>query len=165
MHFAGAAYFARQKTSDPEKYRKRRFLDTLLVVFAALAIVVLWSRVLPRTSTFLGLIGAGLAVALREPLLSIAGRLAVFAGHMFTVKDRVQINQLTGDVIDIGFFYTRMLEIGSWISGDQATRRAASSYIYGEVFQRVQRRHDITIASETMDPTIQQKQAKQQPAA
>jgi len=270
MHFAGNAYFGHQRTADPEKYRKQRFLDTVLVVITAAIIVVLWARVIPRSSTFLGLVGAGLAVALREPLLSIAGRLAIFTGHMFTVKDRVQINQLTGDVIDIGFFYTRMFEIGNWIKGDQATgrivqfpnaqifgtpifnytqnfsyiwdeislpvtynsnleqatkiltevgdeytreflqnaqkeieemrryfvvpaielkpvvyvkvtsnwlelsmryivdpkqRRNATSYIYGEVFGRLQKRHDITIASETMDLTIQQKKDKQQPAA
>jgi small-conductance mechanosensitive channel len=270
MHFAGRAYVSRQNVPNPEKYRKRRFLDTVLVVIATLVMIVLWARVLPRTSTFLGLIGAGLAVALREPLLSIAGRLAIFAGHMFTVKDRVQINQLSGDIIDIGFFYTRMLEIGNWISGDQATgrivqfpnaqifgtpifnytqnfsyiwdevtlpvtydsnleqiskiltdvggeysreflqgaeqeleqmrryfvvptielkpvvyvkvtsnwleltmryivdpkkRRPASSFIYGEVFKRIQKRHDITIASETMDLTIQQREDKQRPAA
>ncbi len=270
MHFLGRAYFARQKTSNPEKYRKQRFLDTLVVVVAALVVVVLWARVVPRASTFFGLIGAGLAVALREPLLSIAGRLAIFSGHMFNVKDRVEINQLTGDIIDIGFFYTRMLEIGNWIGGDQATgrivqfpnaqifgtpifnytqsfsyiwdeatlpitynsnlqqaskiltdvggeytreflqgaqeqleemrryfvvpsielnpvvyvkvtsnwleltmryivdpkkRRPASSFIYTEVFQRVQKRHDITIASETMDLTVQQKENKQKPAA
>jgi small-conductance mechanosensitive channel len=270
MHFVGGSYFARQKTSNPEKYRKQRFLDTVVVVIAALIIVILWARVVPRASTFLGLIGAGLAVALREPLLSIAGRLAIFAGHMFTVKDRVQINQLSGDIIDIGFFYTRMLEIGNWISGDQATgrivqfpnaqifgtpifnytqnfsfiwdeitlpitynsnleqaskiltgvgneytreflqgaeqqleemrryfvvpsielkpavyvkvtsnwleltmryivdpkkRRPASSFIYGETFKRIQSRTDITIASETMDLTVQQKQEKQRPAA
>ncbi len=246
------------------------FLDTLVVVIAAFALVILWARVIPRASTFLGLIGAGLAVALREPLLSIAGRLAIFAGHMFNMQDRVEINKLTGDIIDIGFFYTRMLEIGNWIGGDQVTgrivqfpnaqifgtpifnytqnfsyiwdevklpvtydsnleqaskiltdvggeytreflpgaqeqleemrryfvvpsielkpvvyvkvtsnwleltmryivhpkkRRPASSSIYGEVFQRVQKRHDITIASETMDLTVQQKEDKQQPAA
>lgn len=123
MHFLGSSYFAHQKTSNPEKYRKQRFLDTLVVVIASAILVILWARVVPRSSTFLGLIGAGLAVALREPLLSIAGRLAIFSGHMFTVKDRVQINQLSGDIIDIGFFYTRMLEIGNWISGDQATGR------------------------------------------
>ena len=270
MHFLGHAFAAHQQVSDPEKYRRQRYLDTVLVVIGALIIVILWARVIPRASTFLGLIGAGLAVALREPLLSIAGRLAIFSGHMFNVKDRVEINQLSGDIIDIGFFYTRMLEIGNWISGDQATgrivqfpnaqifgtpifnytqnfsyiwdeiklpitydsnieqaskiltdvgneytreflpgaqqeleemrryfvvpsielkpvvyvnvtsnwleltmryivdpkkRRPASSYIYHEVFQRLQKRHDITIGSDTMDLTIQPKEKKQQPAA
>lgn len=44
-------------------------------------------------------------------------------------------------------------------------RRAASSFIYGEVFKRLEKRDDITIASETMDLTVQQKEEKQKPAA
>ena len=42
-------------------------------------------------------------MALREPLLSIAGRIAIFFGHMYTVGDRIEINKLSGDVIDVGF--------------------------------------------------------------
>lgn len=48
---------------------------------------------------------------------------------------------------------------------DPKQRRAASSFIYGETFKRLQKRQDITIASETMDLTVQQKQDKQKPAA
>src|SRR3954467_10518678 len=106
-----------------ERFRKRKFLLTILVLGAALGIVLLWARLLQHTGPFLGILGAGLAVALREPLLSIAGRIAIFAGHMYSVGDRIEINKIGGDVIDVGFFYTRMLEIGNWISADQTTGR------------------------------------------
>jgi small-conductance mechanosensitive channel len=87
-----------------------------------------------HTSTFLGLIGAGLAVALREPLLSIAGRIAIFMGHIYNIDDRIEINKLSGDIIDIGLFYTRMMEIGNWIGGDQYSGRIiqfANAQIFG----------------------------------
>ena len=64
--------------------------------------MLLWARLLEHTGTFLGILGAGLAIALREPLLSIAGRIAILAGHMFSVGDRIQINSMSGDVIDVG---------------------------------------------------------------
>src|SRR5207237_8593116 len=76
-----------------------------------------------RAVTFAGVGGAGGAVALREPLVSIAGRIAIFVGKIFNVGDRIEINQMKGDVIDIGFFYTRMMEVGNWIGGDQASGR------------------------------------------
>jgi small-conductance mechanosensitive channel len=82
----------------------------------------------------LGLLGAGLAIALKEPLLSVAGRLAIFAGHMYMAGDRIELQQMAGDVIDIGFFYTRMLEIGSWIGADQYSGRMLlipNSLIFG----------------------------------
>ncbi len=120
---------------DPrEHYRKRKMVNTLVVVAAVIAILALWFRLFEHKSTALGLIGAGLAVALREPLLSVAGRIFIFFGHMYTAGDRVEINKITGDVIDVGFFYTRFMELGNWIHGDQATGRIVqfpNSQIFG----------------------------------
>jgi small-conductance mechanosensitive channel len=53
---------------------------------------------------------------------------------MYTAGDRIEMQQMAGDVIDIGFFYTRMLEIGSWISADQYSGRLLlipNSMIFG----------------------------------
>jgi small-conductance mechanosensitive channel len=117
-----------------EEYRRRRLLTTIIVVVGGAIIIGLWAKLVPHASTFLGLIGAGLAVALREPLLSIAGRIAIFVGHMYTAGDRIEINKLSGDVIDVGFFYTRMMEIGNWIGGDQYSGRIiqfANAQVFG----------------------------------
>ena len=40
---------------------------------------------------------------------------------------RIEINKMSGDVIDVGLFYTRLLEIGNWIKSDQATGRITQS--------------------------------------
>lgn len=126
--------FISSRTSGPkDEYRKQRLLSTIIVVVGGVIIVALWSRLFQHTSTFLGLIGAGLAV-LREPLLSIAGRIAIFVGRMYTAGDRIEINKMSGDVIDVGFFYTRMMEIGNWISGDQYSGRIiqfANAQVFG----------------------------------
>jgi small-conductance mechanosensitive channel len=106
-----------------EHYRDRKLLSTLVTVIGAILIAILWARLIPHHGTFFGLLAAGLAVALREPLLSIAGRIAIFAGRIYEVGDRVQIGSSSGDVIDVGFIYTRIMEIGNWISGDQYSGR------------------------------------------
>jgi small-conductance mechanosensitive channel len=123
LHYAARAYIGRRTQDPKEQYRRRKFFTTIIVLAAAIVIVILWARTLKQTGTFLGLVGAGLAIALREPLLSVAGRLAIFTGRMYSAGDRIELEQMTGDVIDIGFFYTRMLEIGSWIAGDQYSGR------------------------------------------
>lgn len=127
--------FISQRAPNPkEQYRRQRLLSTLVVVVGGAIIIGLWAKLLPHASTFLGLIGAGLAVALREPLLSIAGRIAIFFAHMYTAGDRIEINKLSGDVIDVGFFYTRMMEIGNWIGGDQYSGRIiqfANAQVFG----------------------------------
>lgn len=127
-------YFRRSEQDRREQYRKLNVASTVLLVLALVALVIIWAMPLQRTGTFLGLIGAGVAIALKEPLLSIAGRIAILWGHMFRVGDRIEINKMKGDVIDIGFFYTLMMEIGNWINGDQASGRIvqfSNSQIFG----------------------------------
>ncbi len=104
-------------------YRDRKLLTTIVTLFATITVLLVWGRLVPHHGTFFGLLGAGLAIALREPLLSIAGRVAIFAGRIYDAGDRIQIGTSSGDVIDVGFFYTRLMEIGNWIGGDQYSGR------------------------------------------
>src|SRR6185437_5918482 len=131
---AGQKFIGTHSKGLKEQYRRSRLLTTLVTIIGGVILVALWARIVPRKETFFGLLGAGLAVALREPLLSIAGRLAIFAGHMYTAGDRIEIHKLSGDVIDVGFFYTRMMEIGNWVGGDQYSGRMiqfANAEIFG----------------------------------
>ena len=134
VNAAGLRIINRHEEDPREQYANRQALSTAVMVVAIVVIGILWARLLQHTGTFLGIIGAGLAIALREPLLSFAGRIAIFAGHMYAVGDRIEINKMSGDVIDVGFFYTRMMEIGNWISGDQYSGRIvqfANAQIFG----------------------------------
>lgn len=134
VYWLGRTWIDKSVTDRRRHYRDRKFFGTLLLIVAVVALVILWARALQHTGTFLGLIGAGLAIALREPLLSIAGRIAIFAGNMYTVGDRIQVQQMSGDVIDVGAFYTRLMEIGNWIGGDQPSGRILqlpNSQIFG----------------------------------
>jgi small-conductance mechanosensitive channel len=134
LHFSAAGYVRHATGDHREQYRRRKFFTTIIAFAAGIVIVILWAHTLKQKGTMIGLIGAGLAIALKEPLLSIAGRLAIFTGHMYNAGDRIELQQMAGDVIDIGFFYTRLLEIGSWITADQYSGRILlipNSMIFG----------------------------------
>ncbi len=135
VYFIAKAWIYARNEDRKERYRQSSAWATILLVLTFGVIVVLWARTLHNTSTFLGLVGGGLAIALKEPLLAIAGRIAILAGHAYSVGDRVEVEKITGDVIDVGFFYTRMMEVGNWISGDQATGRIvqfSNSRLFGD---------------------------------
>jgi small-conductance mechanosensitive channel len=74
-------------------------------------------------STFLGLVAAGIAVALKDPLTNLAGWLFILWRRPFTAGDRVQIGEHKGDVIDLRLFRFTLLEIGNWVHADQSTGR------------------------------------------
>jgi len=53
---------------------------------------------------------------------------------MYNAGDRIELNKMSGDVIDVGFFYTRMMEVGNWIGGDQYSGRIiqfANAQVFG----------------------------------
>lgn len=135
VYYVAKAWIHSRNEDRKERYRQTSAWATILLVLATAAIMILWARTLHNTSTFLGLVGGGLAIALKEPLLAIAGRIAILAGHAYSVGDRVEVDKITGDVIDVGFFYTRMMEVGNWIAADQATGRIvqfSNSRMFGD---------------------------------
>ena len=67
-------------------YRDRKLLTTIVTIFATITVLLVWGRLVPHHGTFFGLLGAGLAGALREPLLSIAGRVAISPAE-FTMRE------------------------------------------------------------------------------
>lgn len=83
----------------------------------------IWLYGIQNLATFLGLLSAGLAVALREPIEDVVGWLFILAKHPFTLGDRIEIDVMQGDVIDIGPLYFSVMEIGRWVDAEQSTGR------------------------------------------
>jgi small-conductance mechanosensitive channel len=99
--------------------------STLYVYYALLVILLgtLWVRDLTNTATYLGLLSAGLAIALRDPVVNIVGWFFLVWRRPFEVGDRIQIGILAGDVIDLRIFQFTLMEIGNWVHADQSTGR------------------------------------------
>lgn len=74
-------------------------------------------------ATYLGLLSAGLAVALKDPITNIAGWVFIIWRRPFEVGDRIQIGDHAGDVIDQRIFQLTLLEIRNWVDADQSTGR------------------------------------------
>jgi small-conductance mechanosensitive channel len=83
----------------------------------------IWIKDLSRLTVVLSVLGAGLVVALQELILCIAGWFIIIFRKPFDTGDRIEINGVKGDVIDIKFLQTSLLEIGNWVVEDQSTGR------------------------------------------
>jgi len=62
-------------------------------------------------ATFAGLITAGIAVALQNVILAVAGYFFLIGRYGVRVGDRVQISGVTGDVLDIGLVRIHLMEM------------------------------------------------------
>lgn len=110
--------------ADPgNRYRWRRAINYLAGIVAVLLIARLWTGGLQNLGVFLGLASAGLAIALRDPIVCLVGWAFILLRRPYVIGDRVQIGEHRGDVIDIRIFQTYLMECGNWIDGDQSTGR------------------------------------------
>lgn len=100
--------------------RSTRYITSLLVI---LVIVRIWFTGFGDFVTYLGLLSAGLAIALQDLLKNIAGWFFIIWRRPFTLSDRIQIGDHAGDVVDIRLFQFTILEIGNWVKADQSTGR------------------------------------------
>lgn len=71
----------------------------------------------------IGLFTAGITFTLQELILSIAGSFYIFFVRVYKPGDRIEINGIKGDVIDIDSIYTTIMEIGEWVSSDNYSGR------------------------------------------
>ena len=113
-----------KKLPDAKAQYKWRKNMTYIAVFIGFLIVGrIWFEGLQSLATFLGLLSAGLAIALRGPVTDFAGWIFLLWRKPFDVGDRIQVGDVKGDVIDVRVFKFTLLEIGNWVHADQSTGR------------------------------------------
>ena len=105
------------------RYQWNRTLSFIIPFTGIILIGAVWVPALKQFGAFLGIITAGLAIALKDPITNMAGWLFILIRKPFVVGDRVQVGTHSGDIIDIQLFQFTMLEIGNWVEADQSTGR------------------------------------------
>jgi small-conductance mechanosensitive channel len=115
------------------KYKIRKIITFLTYLLVITFITIVFSDKLGGITVALGVAGAGIAFALQEVILSLAGWLAITFSNFYKIGDRVQVGGNVGDVIDIGLLRTTLMECRQWVSSDQYTGRIiriANSYVF-----------------------------------
>ncbi len=113
--------------SKIEDIKIRYQWQKISLYFAVFLIIILlsnvWLQLFGSVGTFLGLVSAGIAIALKDPLVNMVAWFFVLIRQPFKVGDRIQIGNHSGDVIDIRLFQFSLNEIGNWVDADQSTGR------------------------------------------
>lgn len=129
-------YF-RKNVNIRTQYRWRKTSVYIAFTIGFLLIGRIWFEGFNSIATFLGLLSAGLAIALKDPLVNLAGWIFILWRKPFMVGDRIQIGNNSGDVIDIRIFQFTLMEIGNWVNAEQSTGRIMH-IPNGKVFNEVQ---------------------------
>jgi small-conductance mechanosensitive channel len=113
-----------RKTDDTRiRYNWRKSITYVVVTLGFLILGRVWFAGFQSIATYLGLLSAGIAIALRDPLVNLAAWAFIMWRRPFAVGDRVEIGGYKGDVIDLRIFQFTLMEIGNWVDVDQSTGR------------------------------------------
>ncbi|HXP64172.1 MAG TPA: mechanosensitive ion channel domain-containing protein [Steroidobacteraceae bacterium] len=118
-----------QKLLDKPKLDRRQ-VETLrsiirmsLRVVAALIILLIVIGMPSQFATTLGIVGAGLTVALKDFIVAFFGWLVLMGRNGIRLGDWVEINGVSGEVTELGMFHTVLLETGNWSDSGHPTGR------------------------------------------
>jgi small-conductance mechanosensitive channel len=106
--------------------RRGQVLAARRLVIGLLILIVLllnFSDEIGSAATVVGFAAAGIAVALQNVILSVAGYFFLIGKFGIKAGDRVQLGGVTGDVIDIGLVKLSMMELGGDGTHRQPTGR------------------------------------------
>lgn len=116
---------------DRHRAHQRRFVVSIGVRLAGiLAILLIIFGPPNQISTVIGLITAGLTVVLRDFVVAFIGWFVLLGRNGVRIGDWVEINGISGEVIEIGLFKTTVLEMGT---GHPTGRRV--SFMNGYAFE------------------------------
>lgn len=113
-----------QRVEDGEvAYRSRKITTYTVTIVGIITLSWIWLEAFDNLATYLGLVSAGVAIALSDLLKNMAGWIYILARRPFSVGDRIEIEAIRGDVVDIRLFRFSLMEVGNWVDADQSTGR------------------------------------------
>ena len=121
-----AELFLRKIKDKMVRYSLNKVITILSAVVAIGIILHIWFPDTQSLVVAVGVISAGVVIALQDVFRNFAGGILIMTGNLYRVGDRIEIGGETGDVMDIGIMNTTMMELRGWIDSDQATGRITS---------------------------------------
>jgi small-conductance mechanosensitive channel len=101
----------------------RGVIGVCLQVVAVLIIFFTLVGIPGQWGTMLGLAGAGLTVALKDFIVGFIGWFVLMGRNGIRVGDWVEINGVSGEVVELSMFHTVLLETGNWTDAGHPTGR------------------------------------------
>jgi small-conductance mechanosensitive channel len=100
------------RTGTRIQFWAKQGVSLIIALILILGIMSIWFDNPARLAGAFGLIGAGVAFALQRVITAVAGYFVILRGKTFNVGDRIMMGGVRGDVIDLSFMQTQIMEMG-----------------------------------------------------
>ena len=115
--------FARVEPDQQRLLTLRSVAHILTRTVGAILILLIIFGMPSQMATVLALAGAGLTVAMKDFIVGFFGWFVLMGKNGIRHGDWVEINGVSGEVVEIGLFHTVILETGNWNDAGHPTGR------------------------------------------
>lgn len=125
--------YAHMPMSDKKKFFRNRKFRIIITVVSIIVILLAWGEKLNGIITIVSFVSAGIAIAIREIIFNFFAGIYIRVRKPFYVEDRIEIDDIKGDVINTHGLSFEMLEVGERNDGEQSTGRIVhipNSYVF-----------------------------------
>ncbi len=125
---------AERSSAGPARFWIEQLSSIAALALLAIGLLSIWFETTEQLTAALGLLAAGVAIALQRVITAFAAYLIILRGRAFTIGDRISMAGVRGDVIALGFMQTTIMEMGepppvqpdapgAWVHARQYTGR------------------------------------------
>jgi small-conductance mechanosensitive channel len=111
----------RNKLTGRGEYVINQSFRVVVNVFEVLLLLLIWSDYIKNLMTLISVLSAAMTIALREIILNFFCGLYIKFKKPFKVEDRIQIDDIKGDVMNISTLSFEVLEISTKEDNGQST--------------------------------------------
>ncbi|GAA0727309.1 mechanosensitive ion channel [Clostridium malenominatum] len=104
-------YIDKANWSSVKTIKLKKAFSVFTKILALIFSIPIWLHESQNILTFLGLFSAGIAFALRDLLANFLGWLMISSHKPFVVGDRIRIEDSLGDVLEMNWFHTTIIEV------------------------------------------------------
>lgn len=117
------ALYSRADVSNKKKYFRNRMLKIALNIISIILVILLWGHRISGMVTIISFLSAGIAIAVKEIIFDFFAGIYINMKKIFELEDRVEINGIKGDVVNIRSLGFEVLEVGDRVHAEQSTGR------------------------------------------
>lgn len=113
----------RPPADNSVRYNRRRLTRILFVLVGAISLLPIIFSGLAYLPTVMGLAGAGIVISLKDITLNYVGWFLIHGSNGFEVGDRIELDGIKGDVVNIGINRFTLMELSPDPKSEQSTNR------------------------------------------
>lgn len=125
--------YSKVNVSGKKKFFHNKNLQRIINTATVILLIFVWNEQLQNLMTLISFISAGVAIAIKDVIINFFAGIYIKFNRPFELEDRIEIDNVKGDVINLHALGFEILEIEERINGEQSTGRIIhipNSYIF-----------------------------------